>query len=115
MATGLIHPFTRTESDFASASGDAETLAQVSLVLGTPVGSLPWRPDFGSDLTRLRHKGNNPILRETARVFVDDAIRKWVPFAKLLSVDVTNPAPSLVDIRVVVQIGNKQHTLTQRI
>lgn len=118
MATGVIHPFRRTERDFASATGDAETLAQVSLVLGTAKGSLPWRPDFGSDLTRLRHKGNNPVLRETARVFIDDALRKWVPAAKLVSVDVERilkTTQNLIDIHVVVQIGNKQQALTQRI
>lgn len=115
---GLIHPFRRTGSDFASASGDAETLAEVRLVLGTAKGSLPWRPDFGSDLTRLRHKGNNPILRETARVFVDDALRKWVPAAKLVSVTtdrVSDTTQNQIDIHVVVQIGNKQQALTQRI
>ena len=118
MATGLIHPFRRTESDFASASGDAETLAQVTLVLGTAKGTLPWNPSFGSDLTRLRHKGNNPVLRETARVFVDDALRKWVPRAQLVSVTVdkvSGTTKNLIDIHVVVQIGNKQQALTQRI
>ncbi len=115
MASGLAHPFRRIESDFASASGDAETLQQVSEVLGTRQGTLPWRPDFGSELHRLRHKKNAIVLKETARVFVDDALRKWVPAAKLIGVDILPSKANEIVLRVVVQIGDKQQSLQQRI
>ncbi len=111
----LAHPFVRAQSDFATASGDDEIRMQISEVLGTVKGSIPWRTDFGSDLQRLRNQSNTPILRETARVFVDDAIRKWVPGVQLVSVSVASPKPNVVDLTVVFQLGNKQQSLTQRL
>lgn len=115
MATTIAHPFVRSGGDFASVSGDAETLAQVAQVLGTPIGTLPARMDFGSDLQRLRNQGNNPILRQTARVFVSDAIQKWVPRASVVDVSIDSPAPNVIDITVIIQIGTKQQSLTQRL
>ena len=115
ISKSLAHPFRRAESDFATLSGDDEIRAQVSEVLGTALGSIPWRTDFGSNLHRLRNQGNTPILRETERVFVDDAIRKWVPGVQLVSVNVTSPKPNVVDMTVVFQLGNKQQSLTQRL
>ncbi len=115
MASGLAHPFRRIESDFASSSGDAEILMRVSQVLGTRQGTLPFRPDFGSELHRLRHKKNAIVLRETARVFVDDALRKWVPEAKLISVDILPSKANEIILKIITQIGDKQQSLTQRI
>lgn len=115
MDTSIAHPFIRSGGDFASVSGDAETLAQVGQVLGTPLGSLPWRMDFGSDLHRLRHQGNNPVLRETASVFVGDAIKKWVPKATVVRVSIAFPEANQIDLTVIVQIGTKQQSLTQRL
>lgn len=115
VAAELAHPLRRAQTDFETRSGDAAVLAQVAEVLGTDLGSLPWRTDFGCDLQRLRQKGNTPILRETARAFIDDAIRKWVPSASLVSVDVKTPAPNAIDLFVIVQIGTKQQSLTQRL
>jgi len=114
LITGLIRPFRRVESDFASGFGDEEVMFNVGQVLGTARGTLPWEPSFGSDLDRLRHKANTPILRETARVYVDDALRKWSPVAAL--VDIEPPSKTKaneVALRITVRIGNKQKTLTQ--
>ncbi len=113
LVTGMIRPFRRAEKDFATASGNAEIMAGVGQVLGTVRGTLPWDPGFGSNLERLRHKGNTPILRETARVYVDDALRQWLPAASLVDVGLpTKNKANEVELRVTVRIGNKEEPIT---
>jgi phage baseplate assembly protein W len=57
----------------------------VAQVLGTvgasdfTQGELPWRTEFGSLLHLLRHQKNDVALREMAKVYVQDALRRWEP------------------------------------
>ncbi|HMA95162.1 MAG TPA: hypothetical protein VKP30_20875 [Polyangiaceae bacterium] len=87
---GLLVPFRRDrKSDFASASGEqllASKVRQALLTEGdTPrsSGELPWRTAFGGALTLLRFQGNDAALRELARVYVAETLRRWVPGASL--------------------------------
>ena len=91
-ARNLLIPFRRDKKrDFAS--GNAETLLaskvrQALLTEGsTPrsSGELPWRTNFGAGLALLRHQRNDAALNELARVYVRDALRRWVPSAQLVS------------------------------
>ena len=89
--TGMSIPFRRSgASDFAFASEDAEINSNVILVLTTPLGFLPWRPDFGSKLTTLRHSLDTTILREAARIHIMDALARWVPYVRVIDVRVTS-------------------------
>ena len=100
--TGLLAPLRRDRKrDFASGSG-AELLAskvrQALMTEGTtPVstGELPWRTAFGSALHLLRHQRNDAALAELARVYVRDALRRWVPEAELVAVDATRDGATL--------------------
>ncbi|WP_408891594.1 hypothetical protein ACJ2CR_19215 [Myxococcus faecalis] len=91
----LLVPFRRDRKrDFATGTG-AELLAskvrQVLLTEGaTPysTGELPWRTNFGAGLSRLRHRSNNAVLAELARVYVRDALARWLPGAQLVQLDV---------------------------
>lgn len=91
----LFIPFRRDKKrDFASGSG-AELLRskvlQALLTAGSTVrssGELPWRTAFGAGLELLRHQRSDAALAELARVQVRDALRRWVPEAELVSVQV---------------------------
>jgi len=110
-STNILIPFRRDKKrDFASGSGEALLASKVRQALltegATPrsSGELPWRTSFGAGLTLLRHQRNDAALRELARVYVRDAIRRWIPGAVLRGVDVEQSEGSLV-ISVHVTAG----------
>ncbi len=83
---GLSIPFRRDRArDWASANGEELVRSAVAQVLGTvgasdfTQGELPWRTEFGSLLHLLRHQKNDVALREMAKVYVQDALRRWEP------------------------------------
>ena len=86
LGVGPISPFRRDKkSDFASAGGEALIRSAVQQVLGTSCasdftqGEIPWRTEFGSLLHLLRHQQNDVALQELAKVYVQDALRRWEP------------------------------------
>jgi Bacteriophage baseplate protein W len=82
---GLLTPFGRGASDFHNGGGLAHLQSMIGQVLVTMAGSdftegeLPWRSDFGSLLHFLRHKQNTEVTAELARVYVGEALAKWIP------------------------------------
>jgi phage baseplate assembly protein W len=95
LGKGVTTPFRRGSSDFASASGVGHIQSMIGQVLGTrasteyTVGELPWRPEFGSWLHLLRHKNNTDVLADLGRVYVAQALARWVPQVQLLETAVT--------------------------
>ncbi len=99
---GLLSPFRRDlKRDFASTSGFELLQCKVLQTLMTegfsPLssGELPWRTAFGSSLTLLRHQNNNTVLVELARVYIRDALKKWIPSAEVKSVEVISDKASI--------------------
>ena len=82
---GLLTPFTRGPADFSNDGGVDHLQSMIGQVLGTMAGSdytegeLPWRSDFGSLLHFLRHKNNNDIISELAKVYIGEALARWIP------------------------------------
>ena len=102
MTRGLLVPFQRDrQRDFASADGEALLRAKVVQVLATD-GELPWRPEFGAGLDRLRHRRNDAVLTELVRVRVRDALARWLPSAELVELTVT-PKENTLTVTVRVQ------------
>jgi hypothetical protein len=100
---GLLAPFRRDRKrDFASDDSDALLASKVMQVLATESatarssGELPWRTAFGTPLQRLRHQRNDAVLGELARVYIRDALRRWLPEAQVVSVAVERVDASLV-------------------
>jgi phage baseplate assembly protein W len=98
-----IIPFRRDKKqDFAKASGAqllASKVRQVLLTEGaTPrsSGELPWRTNFGAGLGLLRHQRNDLVLEELARVYVREALERWLPGVLLEGVQVERRNASLV-------------------
>ncbi|MCC6875894.1 MAG: hypothetical protein IT378_16420 [Sandaracinaceae bacterium] len=91
-AQNLLIPFRRDKKrDFAVGSGEALLASKVRQALLTEgatarsSGELPWRTNFGAALALLRHQRNDAALKELARVYVRDALKRWVPGAQLVS------------------------------
>ena len=120
-ATNLLIPFRRDKKrDFAMGSG-AELLAskvrQALLTEGATArssGELPWRTNFGAGLGLLRHRANDAVLKELARVYVRDALKRWVPGAHLVGLDVVQDGPTLV-LRVRVRAEAVSATVDVRV
>ncbi len=119
--TNLLIPFRRDKKrDFAAGSGSellASKVRQALLTEGATArssGELPWRTNFGAGLGLLRHRANDAVLRELARVYVRDALKRWVPGARLVGLDVQQDGPALV-LRVMVRAELVRATVGVRV
>ena len=106
---GIVRPFRRTEhQDFANDSGIPEVLSCVGQVLGTRKGTAPWRPDFGCDLERLRHKNKDADFVALVRGTVDDALRRWEPRAQVSAVESDpNPPAGALGLEISVSVAGQ--------
>lgn len=105
----LLVPFRRDKKrDFASGTAEELLSSKVRQALltegATPrsSGELPWRTSFGAGLALLRHQRNDAALKELARVYVRDALKRWVPGAKLVSLSVAQDGAAIT-LRVRVR------------
>jgi len=95
LGRGIDTPFRRGVNDFASSEDVEHVKSIVGNVLGTrsqsdyTKGELPWRTDFGSLVHHLRHKNNNTLIVELARIHVVDALARWVPQVRFRDIDTT--------------------------
>lgn len=103
MGRSLLIPFRRDKQrDFASGTGAELLASKVRQALLTESatacssGELPWRTNFGSAVSLLRHQRNDAVLRELARVYVRDALRIWVPEAQVMGLSVEQAGSALV-------------------
>lgn len=106
---GLLIPFRRDKKrDFAAGSGEALLASKVRQALLTEgatarsSGELPWRTSFGAGLGLLRHRRSDAALKELARVYVRDALKRWAPGAQLVSLAVEQDG-AVLTIRVRVR------------
>lgn len=94
---GLLRPFRRDEkSDFANASGAALVKSVIGQILGTRAastaaqGEIPWRTNAGSLLYLLKH-GSSVSVAGVARIYAQDALRKYEPRIEVLDVSLSDP------------------------
>ena len=102
MSGNLLIPFRRDRKrDFAAGDGDTLLSSKVEQVLATECstnrlsGEMPWRTAFGTPLQVLRHQRNDAVLGELARVYVRDALRKWISEAQVVNVSVVRDGSTL--------------------
>jgi uncharacterized protein len=93
----LLIPFRRDRKrDLATGDGEALLASKVRQVLltegSTPrsSGELPWRTNFGAGLGLLKHRPNDAVLAELARVSVRDALARWTPRVVFTSINLTS-------------------------
>lgn len=113
---GLLRPFRRDrKNDFANGGGVELVKAAVGQVLGTlassdyTVGEVPWRTEFGSLLSLLRHNNNDDEQQELARYYVLRALRRWEPRVTLKRTTISRKAgpdgqETVLEIRIVYDI-----------
>jgi phage baseplate assembly protein W len=115
-AKNILIPFRRDKKrDFASGTGVDLLRSKVIQALMTEgataqsQGELPWRTAFGAGLQRLRHQRNDAALSELARIYVRDALRRWVPEAEITEINVNhNDANLNIQLRVRDKVGNTE-------
>lgn len=105
---GPLRPFRRDlRSDFVADGGEAAVQSAVGQILGTvgaspsTDGELPWRPELGSLLTRLRHQKNDAVLQELARVYVVEALQRWEPRVIVSAVSVARTMQDGANVLVI--------------
>ena len=76
-----LHPSLTLGARKPYLSGRQTSLSRLSMILHTNVGDIPWRPDFGCDLTNLVGEPATPSRIEQTRNTVSRAIRRWLPDA----------------------------------
>jgi len=103
---GIVLPFRRDQKrDVASGMGPKLLISKVKQVLltdgDTPRsgGELPWRTAFGAGLSLLRHQTGGPVAEELARVYVRDALRRWLP-----NVEVTEMTLMVSGTRLTIRL-----------
>ncbi len=113
LGAGVVRPFVRaSHGDFGSNQGVPLVLSNVGQIFGTAKGTLPWFPEFGSDLERLRHRPNTSALRDLAIVYAREALGRWEPRVRLATLSVTAEGPegNQVQLRATVNIKGQDGT-----
>lgn len=120
LGQGILTPLRRVGRDFAFGSGTELVESCIRQILSTQKGELRWRPEFGVDLERVRHKNITDVQLAEMEAEVAHAILRWEPRVVLdeISVEQLESDASSVIIRVawraVARSTNKNTVLTDR-
>ncbi len=77
---GLIRPFQRAGGNDFLVAGDVRLIASaIGQILGTKPGDLRWRPSFGVDLERVRHKNLTEENEALALALSANALSQFEP------------------------------------
>jgi phage baseplate assembly protein W len=80
LGRGLVTPVQRIGGqDFVAGTGEAAIRSAIAQIIGTRRGELPWKPSFGTNLDRFRHKNISSFMIQDIVDEVQDAISKWEP------------------------------------
>jgi phage baseplate assembly protein W len=105
---GILRPFRRTANgDFAAGGGVDAIATAIGQILGTIAatdvtqGEVPWNTTLGSGLVLLRHQRNDAALQETARVYVVDALQRWLPTVRVTGVQIARETQDGEDVLAI--------------
>lgn len=84
----IFHPSVPVGVSDPWVTHDQALSARVSMVLETRPGTLPWRPDFGCDLSSLVGRPATPQRLNEARWRVEEALARWIPEVEVVQVQV---------------------------
>lgn len=109
---GLLTPFQRDQAtDLANASDGRLLASKVRQVLATEPGELPWRTNFGAGLEALKHRSNDVVTSEIARVRANDALRRWIGDIAAVSVT-TQRADTTLSLTIKYAAGQSTGEVT---
>jgi|GEM_PF-2193957 len=75
----ILHPSLTLGARKPFLSQRESTLARLDMVLHSRVGDIPWRPDFGCDVTGLIGEPATPSKIQETRALVERTIHEWLP------------------------------------
>jgi phage baseplate assembly protein W len=75
----ILHPSLTLGARKPFLSQRESTLARLDMVLHSRVGDIPWRPDFGCDVTGLIGEPATPSKIQETSSLVERTIHKWLP------------------------------------
>ncbi len=89
LGRGLVFPLRRAGGDFESGTGPDLIQSNIRKVLmtdaatqdGALMGEYPWRLEFGSQLSRLRHANIRRVVDDLGVVYAAQAVATWEPRA----------------------------------
>tara|TARA_Y100000592_G_C5463012_1_gene315021 strand:+ start:865 stop:1302 length:438 start_codon:yes stop_codon:yes gene_type:complete len=90
VAVGISLPLT-TEGNFGATYTTAKQ-AHSNLInlLMTIKGERPMQPNFGTDLHKLLFEPNTEELRPRLEHTIKDAVKNWLPYIRITSIDITS-------------------------
>jgi uncharacterized protein len=62
--------------------------SSIYMILTTPIGTRPWRPEFGSELPRIVFEPDDEILAASVKLYTVEALRRWEPRIRIVRVEV---------------------------
>ena len=97
LGRGLITPLRRLgPADFSSGAGILLVRSCIRQIISTRRGELPWKPQFGTLVDRMRHKINNEALETAVASDLMEAITAWEPRVNQVSIAVKRSGNMLV-------------------
>lgn len=75
----ILHPSLTLGARQPLLSQRESTLARLDMVLHSRVGDIPWRPEFGCDVTGLIGEPATPSRVQQTRALVEQTIQEWLP------------------------------------
>jgi phage baseplate assembly protein W len=108
---GLLAPLRRdAQQGFATGYTEALVRSSIRQILGTraddgaQAGELPWRPEFGSLLERLRFMNMDDSYGALVRNRVANAVGRWEPRARIKRVETVRREDGVAETVVVYDI-----------
>ena len=92
----------RTAKIDFGATGVAEVIQNVRMILTTPIFSVPLDRDFGTDFSLLDNPQPMAMAKLTNAIFV--AIRKYEPRVEIIGVDFLHDAGDLLDGKIIPKV-----------
>lgn len=75
----ILHPSLTLGARQPMLSQRDSMLARLDMVLHSRVGDIPWRPDFGCDVTGLVGEPATPSRIQQTTALVERTIQEWLP------------------------------------
>ena len=84
----LLLPDARVGASNSRLPRGRRTTVRVRMILETRPGTLPWKPDFGVDLSRLVGSPLTQTNIEAVKTEISSAMETWAPDIEVLSLEV---------------------------
>lgn len=111
LGCGIACPFRFTSAqDFANAEGVDLVRSDLMELMGIEEGEVPWRPDLGTRLNRLRQRSNTQALGALARVSIDRAVSRFEPRIRVKAVSSPKPINNKMELDLEYEVAGKPDT-----